>query len=100
MKIEKIGMLLFIVLTLSAIDNYANNTVSKNLLLANHIEIKQNDNPIVFIKVFFKWYKANLNSFRNAFVDITPKEPKAYRINFNKTEKYLSILKSSGFFSY
>lgn len=99
MKIFKNGAILFLLLALFALNLYAKNNSSRNFLPKKRIELKQNNNPVLFMRSFFKWYKANLHSFHNAFVDINAEAPKPYRINFTKTEQYLSTLLSSGFFS-
>lgn len=65
------------------------------------------DNPpksadaITFVRNFYRWYQTKFDYIDHHLylVDMDLKNPKPYRINFKKTEEYLSILKSSGFFS-
>lgn len=61
----------------------------------------QYDKSTIFLQSFFKWYKTKFNYLDHHiyFVDMDLKNNTPYRINFAKTEEYLSILKSSGFFS-
>ena len=64
---------------------------------------QKNDNgsSIAFLKAFFKWYRTKYDYLDHHIytVKMDLKKHTPYRINFNETEKYLSILKSSGFFS-
>ena len=75
---------------------------SKEFYLTNSIsKVQQNESPILFLRDFFKWYKTKFDYLDNHIfpvaMDLKTNPP--YRINFNETEKYLSILKTSGFFS-
>ena len=65
---------------------------------------KQVPEPSDRVVEFLKWYKTNINTVGrinmvnnngNALVDST----KLYSVNFDSTEKYLSLLKRSGFIS-
>jgi len=64
-------------------------------------QITDKDSSIAFLKTFFKWYKTNFEYLDHHIypVKMDLKNHTPYRINFNETEKYLSILKSSAFFS-
>lgn len=52
-------------------------------------------------KAFLKWYKANFEEIlKIQLVDLKEDETTTqYRVNFANTDKYLALLKSSGFFS-
>ena len=63
--------------------------------------LSQSDNKAIsFMNSFYKWYKTKykfLNSIPLVKMDDNPNIP--YSMNYNSTERYLSVLKSSGFFS-
>lgn len=63
--------------------------------------VKKNNDEIEFLRNFLVWYKSNLQLTRQSsnFVDLNSNQKGTYRINFESTERYLSILKLSGFFS-
>ena len=63
--------------------------------------ISNNGSSIAFLKAFFKWYKTKYDYLDHHIylVKMDLKNHTPYRINFNETEKYLTILKSSSFFS-
>jgi len=74
---------------------------------ANSIVVKDNtgfhsDNkPVLFLRDFFKWYKTKFDYLDHHvfYVAMDLKTNAPYRINLSETEKYLSVLQSSGFFS-
>lgn len=99
MKIQKVTTILVLVVISLATNIYARNIPANTITKKHVVFSKQNEDPIAFMRNFFKWYKTKVNSFQNDFVDMDSEKPNPYRINFNKTEKYLTVLKSSGFFS-
>jgi len=64
-------------------------------------KLPQYDKSTTFLRDFFIWYKTKFNYLDHHiyFVDMDLKGTNPYRVNFTKTEVYLSILKSSGYFS-
>jgi hypothetical protein len=65
------------------------------------VEPPKREDPVTFVRNFYKWYKTKFDYLDHHLylVDMDFKKNTPYRINFTKTEEYLSILKSSGFFS-
>lgn len=98
MKFEK---QLSIIVTLSLLSITCFNCKAQNTS-HTHISIKNEDSDArEFVKSCLKWYKTRIHYINTSihFVDINMQRPTTYRINYNETEKYLSILKSSSFFS-
>lgn len=73
----------------------------KKIASAMFLKYLQAPDATAFLKRFFKWYKTQFEYLDHQIfpVDMDFKSHKPYRINFNETEKYLSALKASGFFS-
>lgn len=106
MKIYKNHIVLFI-LTLSVLNVEAMNfnPPNKNVkvfasMAFSNIQQKEED-PVTFLKSFFKWYKTKVDYLNNHIftVNMDFKNNTPYRVNFKQVEKYLNVLKTSGFFS-
>lgn len=85
----KFRVLLFIFISLSI-----------NVKSTSAITTNQSDNAVIFLRSFFKWYKTQykyLDQMHIVKMDTSTNIP--YRIDFAVANKYLSILKSSGYFS-
>lgn len=94
----KIGLIFIAIACKGSAANTTYRIYEKNYTVLNK---RQESNTIVFLKTFFKWYKTKFEYLDHQIfpVDMDFKSHKPYRINFKETEKYLSVLKSSGFFS-
>jgi hypothetical protein len=98
--------LLFFLLTTLAIHGNAKNVNVKNISdktykTAEFSNWQRIDSSTVFLRRFFRWYKTKYDSLDHHIFPVATdfKNKAPYRINFKETEKYLSILQSSGFFS-
>lgn len=96
---------LFLLLCIFSLNINAINVKSKNLnkfhVSAGLSESQQNDSSILFLRRFFKWYQTKYDYLDHHIFPVTTdyKNNTPYRIDLKETEKYLSVLKSSGFFS-
>ncbi len=94
-------ILIALVLNANAMNANSKNASINTFALKGFSNSQQSDSPILFLRSFFKWYKTKVDYLNNHIYPIKMDIPNnaPYRINFNETEKYLSVLKSSGFFS-
>src|ERR1700761_1825838 len=98
---EEIKFIVSLVLGLTVLSSgNAKNTSHNKTPTANHFSIQQN-NPVEFLRGFFKWYRTKFEYLDHhiQYVDAGYKVGTPYRVNFHETERYLSNLKISGFFS-
>jgi hypothetical protein len=106
MKRNNKARLLFLLLVTLVLSSKAKNVTSKSIndkifIPAAFSLPQQTDSPILFLRRFFRWYKTKFDYLDHHIfpVNMNFKTNAPYRINFTETEKYLSVLKSSGFFS-
>lgn len=96
---KKICQLLFLLILLTP--NCEAKNVKTDPRKKEFFGLNQRDAAVIFMKDFYKWYKTKYDYLDHRIfpVNIDVKKPIPYKINFHETEKYLSVLKSSGFFS-
>ena len=97
---NRIRLWLLVLLTASILSGHAKNVRPEKTPVKKHFSSQQN-NPVDFLKGFFKWYRTKFEYLDHhmQYVDAGYKSNTPYRVNFHETERYLSLLKSSGFFS-
>lgn len=101
LKRYKSQLLLIILLISLALNSFAINANANNYPFIGSSKPSQYNKSTAFLRSFFRWYKTKYNYLDHHiyFVDMDFKGNTPYKINFKKTEEYLSTLKSSGFFS-
>jgi hypothetical protein len=103
--INKTGLLCFLLITLTlygtAKKSRPKNAPIKKYVIEGFSKPQQSDSSIPFLRSFFKWYKTKYDYLDHHIFPVATdyKNNTPYRIDFKATEKYLLILKSSGFFS-
>lgn len=88
--------LLFVLICSNSAKSDATNLINEKIACNSN----KSDDAVAFMKDFFKWYKTQseyLNKIHVVNMNFKTNAP--YRINFQETERYLSILKLSGYFS-
>jgi hypothetical protein len=97
----KIRLWLLLLLTASILSSYAKNIRPEKIPVKKHFSSQQNNSAVDFLRGFFKWYRTKFEYLDHhiQYVDAGYKSNTPYRVNFHETERYLSILKSSDFFS-
>jgi hypothetical protein len=102
---NKTQLLFFLLITLAINGNTRNiniKTISdKTYKTEKFSKLQRIDSSTIFLRRFFRWYKTKFDSLDHHIFPVVMdfKTNAPYRINFKETEKYLSILKLSGFFS-
>jgi len=97
----KIRLWLLLLLSASILTGYAKNIPIEKTPVKIYFSSQQNNSALDFLKGFFKWYRTKFEYLDHhiQYVDAGYKTNTPYRVNFHETERYLGILKSSGFFS-
>nr|WP_294948482.1 hypothetical protein [uncultured Mucilaginibacter sp.] len=98
MKGYRISALLLLLISMAFLSNATEAVIFDKPVSANFYPV---DGAAAVVERFFSWYKTKYDYLDHQihFVDVDLKTNKPYKINFAKTEEYLTVLKASGFFS-